>query len=156
MSDIQPGLWIKVDCKNSFGLGFEHDGIVVAVQPNAMTPKDVQVIHFAWNQKADTRLITETTMDVFLDMGNNARVVGTEYAFPHSTIVERARSQIGRPNYNLLGQNCQHFARWCCQGSAFSKELFKYSVIGATFGLVVALAGILGITAATAARGPMG
>ena len=36
--------------------------------------------------------------------------------FPGWKIVERARSQIGSREYNLVFFNCEHFARWCRTG----------------------------------------
>ena len=152
MSDVYPGSWIKVDCKNLLGLGFEHDGIVVDVKANPTTPEDVKVVHFAWNERDDRRVIVETTLDVFMAMGTNTRIVDVEFTVNPSLVVNRARSQLGRADYNLLGRNCQHFAHWCCHGNAFSREVFKYSAFGAAFDLVVAFAGFFGMAAA---RGSM-
>ncbi len=38
-------------------------------------------------------------------------------------IVERALSQLGRRGYNLLYDNCEHFARWCVTGKAHSVQV---------------------------------
>ena len=35
---------------------------------------------------------------------------------PILEIVKRANSKVGEKGYNLLLNNCEHFARWCCYG----------------------------------------
>ena len=35
---------------------------------------------------------------------------------PVSEIVKRANSKVGQTGYNLILNNCEHFARWCCYG----------------------------------------
>ena len=35
---------------------------------------------------------------------------------PVSEIVKRANSSVGKTGYNLILNNCEHFARWCCYG----------------------------------------
>ena len=59
-------MWVKVDCKNSMGLAFEHDGIVASFEAN---PEQVIVIHYA------PVGIAETTLSQFMKMGDNARIV---------------------------------------------------------------------------------
>ena len=41
---------------------------------------------------------------------------------PKETI-ERARSQIGKHGYNLVFNNCEHFALWCKTGIHESKQI---------------------------------
>jgi hypothetical protein len=134
---------------NRLGLWFEHDGIVVDVKSGDPTPDDVHVIHFAWSAKK--RVIIETTLKAFMAMGKNSRVVNDESTLKPSIIVERARSQLDRADYHLLGRNCQHFARWCVKGSAFSSQVFNFCAFGAAFGLVVVLASAMGMAAAAGA-----
>lgn len=43
-------------------------------------------------------------------------------SLPISEIVERANSRVGEKGYNLLSNNCEHFARWCCDGEWKSKQ----------------------------------
>ena len=66
MASISVGMWVKVDCKNSMGLAFEHDGIVADTASN---PEQVIVIHYA------PAGIAETTLSQFMKMGDNARIV---------------------------------------------------------------------------------
>ena len=41
-------------------------------------------------------------------------------ALSRAEIVMRALSKVGEKGYNVLWQNCEHFARWCCYGEAKS------------------------------------
>ena len=148
MGAIEPSMWLRVDCVNSFGIAFEHDGIVVGVSDPADSTK-IEVVHFAWSEPAERRVIVSTTLQAFLAMGDGARVVVAEQpSFSSEGVVVRARSQLGRADYNIFGRNCQHFAHWCYHGSAFSRQVFNFSAFGAAFGMVVVLAGIMGMAAA--------
>lgn len=42
---------------------------------------------------------------------------------PEHEIVERALSKVGTSGYNLLFNNCEHFARWCRYGEEDSKQV---------------------------------
>lgn len=43
-------------------------------------------------------------------------------SLPISEIVDRANSRVGGEGYNLLTNNCEHFARWSCDGEWKSKQ----------------------------------
>ncbi|VDI01826.1 HRAS-like suppressor 3 [Mytilus galloprovincialis] len=43
--------------------------------------------------------------------------------FPGYKIVQRARSQIGPVGYNILWNNCEHFANWCRYGWKISDQV---------------------------------
>jgi hypothetical protein len=43
-------------------------------------------------------------------------------ALPAFEIIKRALSKIGERGYNLLLQNCEHFARWCRYGEEKSDQ----------------------------------
>jgi hypothetical protein len=38
-------------------------------------------------------------------------------------IIERAMSRLGDGDYNLVFNNCQHFARWCVTGERLSEQV---------------------------------
>lgn len=38
-------------------------------------------------------------------------------------IVDRARGQVGRRGYDLIWNNCEHFATWCCVGNRESRQV---------------------------------
>eukprot|EP00798_Chlamydomonas_sp_ICE-L_P017370 gene17370-biopygen26313 len=150
MASIEAGMWLHMDCVNPIGLKFEHDGIVSAVPEGYSSAADIKVIHYAGSEPHGKRLISETTLAEFLAVGSSARVVNARCRFSPLEVVKRARSQLGRADYNVLGRNCQHFGSWCYEGAAFSREVFKYGVIGTSFGLVVSIVGIIAIGMARA------
>lgn len=43
-------------------------------------------------------------------------------SLPISEIVDRANSRVGEVGYNLLTNNCEHFARWSFDGESKSKQ----------------------------------
>ena len=67
----------------------------------------------------DTLYIAED--DTLLSIFQDADVTSTFYG-PRKT-VQRARSMIGKGDYNLFGHNCEHFAIWCKTGQLESKQL---------------------------------
>ena len=46
--------------------------------------------------------------------------------------VERAESQLGREGYNLVFNNCEHFALWCKTGVKESSQVQRFFEIGGT------------------------
>lgn len=51
--------------------------------------------------------------------------------FSRGEIVERARSRLGERHYNLLNDNCEHFATWCSIGVKNSSQVKKAGFIAA-------------------------
>lgn len=47
-------------------------------------------------------------------------LTGTRYS--KYEIVERAKSRLGEDGYNLIFNNCEHFANWCTHGDKFSMQ----------------------------------
>jgi hypothetical protein len=43
--------------------------------------------------------------------------------FPAAEIAARAASQVGRPGYCPLVENCEHFATWCATGDPTSRQI---------------------------------
>ena len=48
--------------------------------------------------------------------GQDVSVVSHDQASPAGVTLRRAMSRIGEQNYNLLFNNCEHFANWCKTG----------------------------------------
>ena len=48
--------------------------------------------------------------------GQEVSVVSNDQASPAGVTLRRAMSRIGEQNYNLLFNNCEHFANWCKTG----------------------------------------
>ncbi|NEQ25214.1 MAG: hypothetical protein F6K28_40290, partial [Microcoleus sp. SIO2G3] len=43
-------------------------------------------------------------------------------------VIARAESRLGETNYNLLTNNCEHFATWCKTGRNESKQLAEFGL----------------------------
>ncbi|CAF0957817.1 unnamed protein product [Adineta steineri] len=59
---------------------------------------------------------------------------------PIRDILERAENAVGRIGYNLLYNNCEHFATECRYGQATSKQV-QAGVSGSVLGLGIILTG---------------
>lgn len=121
--------------------GYTHDGIDCG---------DGWVIHLTAvgaGSKA-TAMVQRTTLREF---GAGDRVVVKPYApgttFAPDEVVARARRLLGRRGYNLLANNCEHFARWCKTGDHYSEQVLRKAsllsggsaaAVAATTGLAVA------------------
>lgn len=71
--------------------------------------------------------------------------------------VRRAESRLGQSGYNLYGNNCEHFARWCVTDAHKSRQV---NAVNATAGVgastAVAASGVGVVSAAGAAAGLSG
>jgi hypothetical protein len=58
-------------------------------------------------------------------------------------VVARAMSRLGEGNYNLIFNNCQHFARWCVTGDHLSEQVNSAVAVSGTIAtpVVAAVAG---------------
>lgn len=86
-----------------------------------------QVIDFAQaggdaSVKGDNNLIRLTTLDQFAD-GKKVSIVHYRQCLPADQTVQMARSQLGKSGYDLFGNNCEHFARWCKTGEFKSEQV---------------------------------
>jgi cell wall-associated NlpC family hydrolase len=88
---------------------------------------DDKVIHFAPLRgkeiNAENAIIHETTLEEFLKVGELKIDKKSKAQYSRKGIVGRARSQIGARGYNLVFNNCEHFARWCTSGVSESKQV---------------------------------
>ena len=68
-------------------------------------------------------IIHETTLEKFLD-GRALKIDrNAEKMFSDEEIVLRARSRLGEEEYDLLNNNCEHFARWSVTGNSVSFQV---------------------------------
>lgn len=120
-------------------LGYTHHGIDCG---------DGTVIHFTGEpgKKADAS-IARSTMAQF---AQDSIVHMREYSEQDAplTVISRAESKLGSKDYNLLTNNCEHFATWCCTGRIASQQVRRVSSLTATG---AAGAASLGTTAGTLA-----
>lgn len=110
-------------------LGYWHHGIDCG---------DGSVIHYVVGRSMQRASIQRTTMSQFLG-GRKARIINYYKCYSPDEVVKRAESYLGRRGYNLIFNNCEHFARWCKIGQRSSKQV---DTIAHAVGTVVAVAAV--------------
>jgi hypothetical protein len=93
----------------------EHHGIFCGdIRYENRNYEDV-VIHFEGKLKRGQ--ITRVSFKKFAQ-GRDISVVQYKEGscVSRSVVIERAISKLGEPDYNLFGNNCEHFAHWCKTG----------------------------------------
>jgi hypothetical protein len=131
--NMQPGdhLFIRRGILGRSGQ-YTHHGVYVGAG---------QVIHyagFANGFSLASRPIELACLETFAD-GEQVQI--KPYAirpFNHTETVIRAKSRLGENNYNLLFNNCEHFASWCCIGEKHSAQLRSLAKKASTVSIVVA------------------
>lgn len=130
---IQPGDLLKVKRK----IGYSHYGIAVSYN---------EVIHFSGTD-SDSILdqksvcIIKTFLDVFLK-GDICEIMEPyDSPFSREEVVNRAYQYLGQntfmgKSYNLLSNNCEHFARYIYYGKKDSAQVDV--VVGAVTSAIVA------------------
>ena len=105
-----------------------------------------RVVHFAakgFETNAAEAYIQETSLENFLK-GDSLFIEPTVHgALSAAQTVARARGEIGKQKgeYNLVFNNCEHFAHWCKYGKKRSSQVEAAVVIAAaTTAIVVAAA----------------
>ncbi|MEM6614664.1 MAG: lecithin retinol acyltransferase family protein [Cyanobacteria bacterium P01_C01_bin.72] len=72
--------------------------------------------------------VVEQTFYATFSQGNPTYVAEYTEGFGYipDVVVARARSRLGEKDYNLLTNNCEHFACWCKTGISDSKQIRNY------------------------------
>ncbi|WP_161625295.1 lecithin retinol acyltransferase family protein [Pontibacillus halophilus] len=87
-----------------------------------------EVIHFSSPSDIKNNTIIQTTMDDFLKGEEYFFVANVEKSLKFGNLytpeeaVWRAKSELGKKDYHLLLNNCEHFAFWCRTGRSFSDQ----------------------------------
>ncbi|MBW4468512.1 MAG: lecithin retinol acyltransferase family protein [Pegethrix bostrychoides GSE-TBD4-15B] len=95
---------------------YEHHGIDCG---------DGTVIHYYKGGQIPT--VARTSFETFA-RGNIVRVKPRPVSFVPDVVIERAESRLGEQQYNLLTNNCEHFASWSKTGKNISQQLEDYGV----------------------------
>ena len=92
---------------------YEHHGIDCG---------DGTIIHY--RKLEDSARIERTSLAVFTQ-GNSIYIKQylEGFCFIADDAIRRAESRLGEENYNLLFNNCEHFATWCKTGISDSKQV---------------------------------
>lgn len=115
MQNLHPGSHLSV----SRGV-YDHHGIYIG---------NNQVIHYSGFAEAFNKgCIEQTTLEKFLGGRDQFTVVNypsNKVLYTNQQIVERAYRCLGEDDYNLLFNNCEHFACWCVTGEKRSEQVRK-------------------------------
>lgn len=95
---------------------YEHHGIDCG---------DGTVIHYS--KAGDEPMVTRTSYDAFT-WGKPVFVKQYPVSYVPDVVVSRAESRLGERQYNLLSNNCEHFATWCKVGRNESLQLAEYGL----------------------------
>lgn len=95
-------------------IGYYHHGIDIG---------DGRVIHFTGEpgSKADAS-IKEASITDFLS-GGNIEIVEYGKSNTADEVISRAKSRLNETGYNLVFNNCEHFAFWCMTGKHQSEQV---------------------------------
>ncbi len=88
---------------------YEHHGIDCG---------DGSVIHY----RKPSETIERTAMTTF-SQHKPIYVRAYEVRYIPETVIQRAESRLGEHQYNLLLNNCEHFATWCVTGVSDSRQV---------------------------------
>lgn len=94
---------------------YEHHGIDCG---------DETVIHY---RKTATATITRNTLETFAQ-GQRVQVKRVPVAYLPDIVVQRAESRLGEQRYDLLTNNCEHFATWCKTGQVQSEQVAGFGL----------------------------
>lgn len=95
---------------------YEHHGIDCG---------DGTVIHYS--KSGENATIARTPYAIF-SWGKSVFVKRYTTSYMPDVVIARAESRLGEQQYNLLTNNCEHFANWCKTGRSESLQLAEYGV----------------------------
>lgn len=110
--------------------GYRHYGICTAYD---------RVVHYAGDKRSKLSAVIKATSLSEFASGGNIKVVVPENALPVSEVVSLAESGVGKRGYNLIFNNCEHFARECKTGEGRSGQV-EGVAMGGLFSVAVAIA----------------
>lgn len=97
--------------------GYTHHGVYVG---------DGQVIHYAGLCNGFNAAPVEiVSLKDFQGKADKINIVTYDdvQCFSPEEIIKRANSRLGENRYNVVFNNCEHFANWCITGRAESKQV---------------------------------
>lgn len=84
---------------------------------------DGTVIHY----RKPSETVEQTSLATF-SRGNPVYIAEYSDGFGYipDVVVDRAKSKLGEQDYNLLFNNCEHFANWCKTGNSHSRQVKEF------------------------------
>jgi hypothetical protein len=106
-------VYVYRDLLNLSGV-YEHHGIDCG---------DGSVIHY----RKPSEIVEQTSIEIFA-RGNRVyqRQYRAEFCYLPEIVIDRAVSRLGEQKYNLLFNNCEHFATWCKTGKNESQQIKEF------------------------------
>ncbi len=100
-------------------------GVPGLYQHHGIDCGDRTVIHYS---KASAEAeITRTSYETFA-WGNAVYPVRQSLIYSPEVVIERAASRLGERQYDLLQNNCEHFATWCTTDRNESRQLGSFGL----------------------------
>ncbi|WP_204152221.1 lecithin retinol acyltransferase family protein [Leptolyngbya sp. CCY15150] len=96
---------------------YEHHGIDYG---------DGSVIHYR-KPEQEPAIISHTSMSSF-SQGHRIYIKRYQTSFIADDVIRRAESRLGEQQYDLLTNNCEHFATWCKTGQQDSAQLRQFGL----------------------------
>ncbi|MBE9156501.1 lecithin retinol acyltransferase family protein [Nodosilinea sp. LEGE 06152] len=100
-------------------------GVPGLYQHHGIDCGDGTVIHYS--KARDIAEIARTSYEAFA-WGNPVYTVRQSIIYTPDTVMERATSRLGERQYDLLQNNCEHFANWCTTGRSESRQLANFGL----------------------------
>ncbi|WP_035992490.1 lecithin retinol acyltransferase family protein [Leptolyngbya sp. KIOST-1] len=100
-------------------------GVPGLYQHHGIDCGDDTVVHYS--KAREIAEIARTSFAAF-SWGNSVYPVRQSLIYPPETVIERATSRLGERQYDLLLNNCEHFATWCTTGRSESRQLFSFGL----------------------------
>ena len=91
---------------------YEHHGIDCG---------DGTVIHY----RKGTETIERTSKAYFTD-ARKVYIKRYPLRYIPDTVIQRAESRLGERKYNIIFNNCEHFATWCLTGVGYSQQVKNF------------------------------
>jgi hypothetical protein len=99
---------------------YSHHGIYIGAG---------KVIHYSGDlQNLFNASIRKTSLKEFED-GRDSERVHYDKCLPRNEVVFRASSCLGEKEYNLINNNCEHFATWCKTGNLVSNQITRLETL---------------------------
>lgn len=121
VDELTPGMHVV-----AHRIGYQHHGIYIGDGQVVAYLLDTGVTVCSWSTFADGDKVTVYEHDDAL--------------YSADEIVDRALDRVGEDDYNLVFNNCEHFANWCITGQAKSYQVREVAIETTALAAVAALA----------------
>lgn len=121
VDELTPGMHVV-----AHRIGYQHHGIYIGDGQVVAYLLDTGVTVCSWSTFADGDKVTVYEHDDAL--------------YSADEIVDRALDRVGEDDYNLVFNNCEHFANWCITGQAKSYQVREVAIEATALAAVAALA----------------